>query len=120
MKNIVSALFFLLLAISAFAQNSPKTFCNPLNLDYRFALIEPSHRTAADPVIVLYKNDYYLFASKSGGYWFSPDMRNWTFVEPKGLPIEDYAPSVLIMDGKMYYTAHRDKLLFETGDPKKG
>ena len=108
-----------LLSITAFAQKT-STFCNPLNLNYRFALTEPSRREAADPVIVLFKNDYYLFASKSGGYWFSDDLRDWTFVEPKGLPLEDYAPSVLILDGKMYYTAHRDKLLFETDDPKKG
>lgn len=108
-----------LLSIAAFAQKT-STFCNPLNLDYRFALTEPSHRTAADPLIVLYKDNYYLFASKSGGYWFSGNMRDWTFIEPKGLPLEDYAPSVLILGNKMYYTAHRDKLLFETADPKKG
>lgn len=118
-----SILFILIsfLAISAFAQKKPLTFCNPLNISYRFSVENlASHRTAADPVIVLYKDDYYLFASKSGGYWYSNDLRDWTFVEPKGLPLEDFAPSVLILDGKMYYTAHRDKLLFETADPKKG
>lgn len=104
----------------AYSQAKARTFCNPLNLDYRFALTGASHRTAADPLIVLYKDNYYLFASKSGGYWYSPDLRDWTFVAPEGLLLEDYAPSVLILDGKMYYTAHRDKLLFETEDPKKG
>lgn len=103
------------------AQKKPQTFCNPLNISYRFSVENlPSHRTAADPVIVIYKDDYYLFASKSGGYWYSGDLRDWTFVEPQGLPLEDFAPSVLIFDGKMYYTAHRDKLLFTTTDPKKG
>ena len=121
MKNVFLSSVILLFTIPVFAQKKLQTFCNPLNISYRFSVENlPSHRTAADPVIVLYKDDYYLFASKSGGYWYSNDMRDWTFVEPQGLPLEDFAPSVLILDGKMYYTAHRDKLLFETEDPKKG
>lgn len=99
----------------------PKTFCNPLDLSYRFSVENlSSHRTAADPLIVLFKDFYYLFASKSGGYWFSADLREWTFVRPEGLPLEDVAPAILILDGKMYYAAHRNRLLFETADPQKG
>ena len=45
---------------------APRTFANPLNLDYRFALDAPGRREAADPVIVLFGDDYFLFASKSG------------------------------------------------------
>lgn len=121
MKISLATVLCILSAINFFAQTKPKTFCNPLNLSYRFSVEDlPNHRTAADPFIVLYKNDYYLFASKSGGYWYSSDLRDWNFVEPQGLPLEDFAPSVLILNGKMYYTAHRDKLLFETSDPKKG
>jgi len=97
---------------------SNRTFCNPINIAYRFALDEPSRREAADPVIVLYKSDY-LFASKSGGYWFSNDMREWTFIEPQGLPIENYAPAILIDGDKMYYTGSHSKALFECdGLPK--
>ena len=121
MKISLVAVLCILSAVNFFAQSKPKTFCNPLNLSYRFSVEDlPNHRTAADPFIVLYKDDYYLFASKSGGYWYSSDLRDWNFVEPKGLPLEDFAPSVLILNGKMYYTAHRDKLMFETADPKKG
>ena len=121
MKKLIIGLYLLMLSVSVFTQTKPKTFCNPLNLNYRFSVENlESHRTAADPLIVLYKEDYYLFASKSGGYWYSNDLRDWIFVEPKNLPLEDFAPSVLIFGGKMYYTAHRDKLLFETDDPKKG
>ena len=75
------------LNFAVYAQTKAKTFCNPLNLDYRFVESEPSHRTAADPVITLYKDDYFLFATASGGYWFSNDLREWTFVEPKALPL---------------------------------
>ncbi len=119
--SFVCKLFIIifLLSISAFAQKT-STFCNPLNLDYRFALEEPSHRTAADPVITLYKDNYFLFASASGGYWYSPDLRDWTFVEPKGLSLEKPASAILILGDKMYYTAHRLKEIYETDDPKVG
>ncbi|MDQ3388127.1 MAG: family 43 glycosylhydrolase [Gemmatimonadota bacterium] len=96
------------------------TFANPLNVDYRFELIEPSHRTAADPVIVLYEDEYYLFATKSGGYWYSPNLRDWTLVVPRGLPLEDPAPAILIRGDQMYYTAHRSRALYVSDDPKGG
>ena len=47
------------------------TICNPVNLNYRFCLDKPSRREAADPTMINFKNEYYLFASKSGGYWHS-------------------------------------------------
>ncbi|RYZ50725.1 MAG: xylosidase, partial [Chitinophagaceae bacterium] len=34
----------------------------------------------ADPVIVTYKGDYYLFSTNQWGYWWSSDMLNWNFV----------------------------------------
>src|SRR5829696_9796075 len=68
------------------------SFANPLDLEYRFMPEGTSRREAADPQIILHGEDYFLFASKSGGYWHSPDLRRWTFVAPEGLPIEDYAP----------------------------
>jgi xylan 1,4-beta-xylosidase len=62
-----------------------KTFCNPVNLDYGFTPIPDfsqagRHRATADPVIVLYKNNYFLFSTNQWGYWFSPDMVKWTFI----------------------------------------
>ncbi len=120
MKKLIFVLSCLFSVNSIFAQTKPQTFCNPLNLDYRFVTTEPSHRTAADPVITLYKNDYYLFATASGGYWFSNDMREWTHVTPENLPLEKPAPVILIVGDKMYYTAHRLKEVYETDDPKTG
>jgi hypothetical protein len=115
-------IFFTLLIFTAnfVAQNKPDTFCNPLNLNYNFTSVSMSHRTAADPVITLYKDNYYLFATASGGYWFSGDWREWTFVAPKGLPMERPAPAILIVGDKMYYTAHRLKKIYESDDPKTG
>src|SRR3954465_15272681 len=97
----------------------PRTFANPLNLDYRFALDAPGRREAADPVIVLFGDDYFLFASKSGGYWRASDLVDWTLIVPQGLPIEAYAPAVMAHGGALYYTAC-DSGLFRSRDPKGG
>lgn len=95
----------------------PKTFCNPLDLPYRFQL-DGSQREAADPVIVLYKGEYWLFASKNGGYWHTTDFIKWKFVEPTGLPIEQYAPAVVDFKGKLYYQAANG--LYSTDNPTLG
>lgn len=98
----------------------PMTFCNPLNLDYRFQLETPSRREAADPTMVRFNGEFWLFASKSGGYWHSLDMVHWTFIEPSGLPLEDYAPTVVVIGKKMFYTAFRTHALFSADNPLKG
>lgn len=61
------------------------TYCNPVNIDYGYTPIEQftkwgKHRATADPVIVNYKGDYYLFATNQTGYWVSPDMLHWQFI----------------------------------------
>ena len=56
-----------------------------MNLDYGFTPIPNfaeagKHRATADPVIVTYKKNYFLFSTNQWGYWYSPDMSDWTFV----------------------------------------
>jgi xylan 1,4-beta-xylosidase len=77
-------------------------------------------REAADPVIVLFKDDYYLFASRSGGYWTSPDLRTWTFIVPQGIDIESYAPAVLAMRDSLFYVPSGGSQIYKTCDPKSG
>jgi hypothetical protein len=99
------------------------TFCNPVNVSYNFwpqtGSTPPSYREAADPGIIVYKNNYYLFASHSGGYWWSTDMLNWNFVTPTGLNVDNYAPTVEIKGDTMYYTAGGASI-YMTTDPKAG
>ncbi len=113
---ILILLFAGLLNLNAKNQNN-KTFCNPLDLAYRFQF-EGSYREAADPVIVLYKNQYWLFASKSGGYWFSDKLVNWTFIETTELPVEIYAPAVIAMNDSLYYLAGKN--VYVTTHPESG
>jgi hypothetical protein len=96
------------------------TYCNPLNLNYRFQFTDSvSYREAADPSMIRYKGKFILFASHSGGYWYSDDMRGWTYLPVKSLPIEDYAPDAIAINDTVYYTASATvrKPIFFTTDP---
>ena len=96
MLAATATLFFASNNVHHTAAAAATTFCNPININYRFSKIKPSHREAADPTMVVHNGTYWLFASKSGGYWHSTDMNDWTLVVPTGLPIEDYAPMVVL------------------------
>ncbi|MBC7902965.1 MAG: family 43 glycosylhydrolase [Gemmatimonadaceae bacterium] len=100
--------------ISCFSQAKPaqKTYCNPINIDYGYCPIPNftewgRHRATADPVIVAYKGDYYLFSTNQWGYWWSSDMLNWNFVSRKFLKPwhkvydELCAPAVWVMGDTM-------------------
>ncbi len=123
MNNTVSkviALFAgLLLSASAFSQ---RTISNPVNLSYRFCLDTPSRREAADPTMLVFKGEYYLFASKSGGYFHSKDMMTWDLIPTADLPLEDYAPTAVVMKDTIYFMASQNApvTIYKTGDPKSG
>ncbi|GHT11432.1 endo-1,4-beta-xylanase [Bacteroidia bacterium] len=99
-----------------------KIIANPINLNYRFYPEDnyPSRREAADPVCEYFKGKYYLFASKSGGYWSSPDLAEWTYIPCKTITtIEHYAPTVLVMDDAIYYMSSSDPKIFRSTNPDK-
>ncbi len=88
MKKILCLFFAVFSLTTGFAQQ--QTYCNPVNLDYGYtpfpSFVEwGKHRATADPVIVNYKGDYYLFSTNQWGYWHSSDMLNWKFNERKFL-----------------------------------
>jgi len=70
-----------------------------------------------EPVVVLYKDDYYLFTGGSG-YWYSGNMRDWTFVNaptyPRGVP------SVATDGETLYACAMNSRNVFISTDPKSG
>jgi xylan 1,4-beta-xylosidase len=98
-------------------------YCNPLNLPYRFQIrgwAKEAHRESADPSVVVYQGRYWLFPSKSGGYWHSPDLHDWYFVKSNALPVEDYAPDVCAIDGQLIFTASREpaaSTIFRSSNP---
>ena len=87
-KKFTVFIMAMLLAYTATAQQ--RTYCNPINIDYGYTPIPNfsewgRHRATADPVIVNYKGDYYLFSTNQWGYWWSSDMLNWNFISKKFL-----------------------------------
>jgi hypothetical protein len=91
---------------------------NPMNLNYRFQFDEPSRREAADPVCEYFKGKYYLFASKSGGYWSSTDLAQWTFIPSATLLTqENYAPTILCLGDTLYYLIGGSPRIFYTTNP---
>lgn len=94
--------------------DKPQTFCNPVFLNVG----SERARRAGEPIVVLFKDDYYLFITGGGGYWCSPDMRDWTYISapnfPRGVPSA-------VTDGKtMYACGMNAKGVFASTDPKSG
>lgn len=86
--RIVFVFCFLIVCVRGYPQQ--KTYCNPINIDYGYTPIPNfsewgRHRSTADPVIVNYKGDYYLFSTNQWGYWWSNDMLKWNFISKKFL-----------------------------------
>jgi hypothetical protein len=114
-------------AISTGFAAAPLTFCNPMNLDY--GPYAKGGRHGADPVIVLFKNRYYLFDSwDKPGYRVSDDLVHWTDIlfDPAVLPLattakgEIIAPAVAT-DGKyLYFENFGQKHYLRTSDPDSG
>lgn len=95
--------------------DNPMTFCNPISI----SVGTERARRAGEPVVVLFKDDYYLFITGGRGYWYSGNFRDWTYVNAPDFP--GGCPSVAT-DGETMY-ASGDKGLhdvFISTDPKNG
>ena len=91
-----------------------RTYCNPLNLNYRFQYTDSvSYREAADPAMIRFKDKHILFVSHSGGYWYSDDLHEWTYLPVSSLPIEDYAPDAIAINDTVYFASSRKETLGE-------
>ena len=141
MKNKLSLLlvsFFLFSCVeNKLVTEQQTTFCNPMNLDYGWGCFqkrEKKARTAADPVIVLFKDKYYLFTTMDiGGYRVSDDLITWkdVYFNPEihasALDIDHYvAPAVAADDNYVYFinfTRDRSKKkvdVIRSADPENG
>ncbi len=109
-----------------------KTYCNPINIDYGYspithAIQQARHRATADPAIVRFRDDYYLFSTNQWGYWWSHDLVQWNFVARKFLKpehdVEDdlCAPAPWVMDDALYLigSSHKpDFPIYVSRNPK--
>ena len=103
-----------LMAFSVKAQTMRgSTYCNPLNIDYTYMIYnahnDMSYRSGADPAVVEFRGEYYMFVTRSMGYWHSADLLNWRFVEPEKWYFQgSNAPAAF---------NYKDSVLYVMGDP---
>jgi hypothetical protein len=89
------------------------TYCNPINIDYTYSIYNAneniSYRSGADPAVVKFRNEYYMFVTRSMGYWHSTDLLYWSFITPEKWYFQ----------GSNAPAAHNDNdsVLYVTGDP---
>src|SRR6188474_1288337 len=85
---LMFVLFGLAMSINTFSQSlQMNTYCNPLNIDYTYMIYNAnndiSYRSGADPAVVKFRDEYYMFVTRSLGYWHSTDLTNWEFITPE-------------------------------------
>jgi len=102
---------------------------NPIDLNYAFhtpdnprdaTTLKSGAREAADPVCIVYNDRYYLFVSKSNGYWSSDDMAQWKFIQTDVLPMVHYAPSSMVFNEELYWITSDINHLYKSSDPENG
>lgn len=74
MKRLSGLVLLLCLANFLSAQDMHMdTYCNPLNIDYTYMIYNSdkniSYRSGADPAVVEFRGEYYMFVTRSHGYW---------------------------------------------------
>ncbi|HKK11165.1 MAG TPA: family 43 glycosylhydrolase, partial [Bacteroidales bacterium] len=76
---------------------------------------------AADPTVVFFKDKYYLFASKSGGYWYSDDLTAWRFIETNEIPTEEWAPTAIAIGDTLFFmSSSQSSSVFYSTHPLTG
>ena len=99
---------------------------NPIDINYQFQPEDndPSRREAADPACEYFNGSYWLFASKSGGYWRSDNLAEWEYIPaPSIATVNEYAPTILPIGDTLYFTASSDgnpTRIFRTRTPQDG
>lgn len=105
-----------------------ETYINPLDIDYTYMVYNSarnqSYRSGADPAVIEFKGEYYMFVTRSFGYWHSTDLVNWKFIKPQQWFFEgSNAPTAFnYKDSLVYFAgdpAGYGSILY-TDDPKKG
>ena len=119
MQKTFKIVYLVLIINMCFAYNlqaqstQMNTYCNPLNLDYTYMIYNAhndiSYRSGADPAVVKFRGEYFMFVTRSMGYWHSTDLTDWDFITPEKWYFQ----------GSNAPAAHnyRDSVLYVTGDP---
>ena len=90
------------------------TYCNPMNISYNYepynnnVKINGSFRSSADPMAVMYKDQYLLFSTNQGGFHYSDNLSDWNFCQAtfQRHPKDDdqCAPAAFVAGDTLFYT----------------
>lgn len=105
-----------------------QTYCNPLDIDYTYMVYNSSrnqsYRSGADPAVIQFRGEYYMFVTRSFGYWHSTDLVNWDFIKPQQWFFEgSNAPTAFNYKDSLVYFAGNPAgygSILYTDDPKSG
>ncbi|QLE01479.1 family 43 glycosylhydrolase [Galbibacter sp. BG1] len=125
---LVFVTFLQLNAQETLSKKDYKTYCNPIDLDYTYmshyrGRSDVSYRSGADPAIVNFKGKYYMFVTRSHGYWVSSDMSSWKFIKPQGWYFNgSNAPAAAVRNGKILVLGDPSGrgAVIETDNPELG
>lgn len=112
--HIITRFLMLWLLVGAgYVSLAQTTYCNPLNIDYTYMVYNSyndlSYRSGADPAVVSFRGKYYMFVTRSMGYWMSEDLHNWQFIRPQKWYFQgSNAPAAF---------NYKDSILYAMGDP---
>jgi len=109
-------------------KSQSNTYCNPIDIDYTYmshyrARTNVSYRSGADPAVINFKGRYYMFVTRSHGYWASDDMRNWRFIRPQSWYFNGCnAPAAAVFGDKVlvYGDPSGRGAIIETTNPELG
>ena len=134
MKRLFMAISMAVAVANAYPAGQT-TICNPMNISYGCGGIDrhEPYRECADPVIVTFKDKYYLFGTRDrGGYRMSDNLIDW-----KDMNFSDNVRADAIADGDHYiapavvadsnyvyffdFNGHRSPgLIIRSSDPSTG
>lgn len=91
-----------------------RTYCNPMNISYNYEPynnnVRPngSFRSSADPMGLVYKDEYFLFSTNQGGFHYSKNLSDWEFAPAsfQRRPTDDdmCAPAAFVSGDTLFYT----------------
>nr|WP_321358380.1 family 43 glycosylhydrolase [uncultured Draconibacterium sp.] len=115
LKKLIGTTLFVLFFLSNIQAQPlvPQTYCNPLDIDYTYMVYNSarniSYRSGADPAVIEFRGEYYMFVTRSFGYWHSRDLVHWDFIKPQQWFFEGCnAPTAF---------NYKDSLVYFAGDP---
>ena len=109
-----------------------RTYCNPMNISYNFEPynnnVRPngSFRSAADPMALEYKGEYFLFSTNQGGFHYSKNLADWEFVpasfQRKPTDDDQCAPAAYVSGDTLFYTGstYEGLAVWYSTQPKSG